>query len=146
MNQLKMLHGAAAILFAAALAAPALGQDEHPDAHIRLHGGSAGFIVGAHWGSGTLTYHGRHIPLKVSGLGVGTIGVSSFDAHGEVYNLHRTGDIEGVYAAVEASATAGSGAGVLDMKNGNGVEIRVTADTTGLKLSLAPTGMNIALK
>jgi hypothetical protein len=134
---------AAAVILAAALAAPAVAA---PDATISFHGGSAAFIFGGRWGSGTLRYHGRNYALQVGGLSVGAIGVSSYNASGEVYNLHRVGDIEGTYAAIDVSATAGRGAGILDMKDGAGVEIRVTSSSSGLKLSLAPSGVVIKLK
>ena len=81
------------------------------DRLIRVSGGSVAFIAGVNWGSGTLTYRRHHYSLKVGGISVGSIGASKFDAVGEVYNLHRPNDIEGTYAAVEASATAGMGAG-----------------------------------
>ncbi len=134
---------AAAIVLAGALAAPAVAA---PSATISFHGGSAAFIVGGRWGSGTLRYRGHSYALQVSGLSVGAIGVSSYNLSGQVYNLHRVADIEGTYGALDASATAGSGAGVLDMKNGAGVEIRATSSTSGLKLSLAPGGLVIKLK
>jgi hypothetical protein len=133
----------AAVVLAGALAAPAIAA---PDATIRFHGGSAAFIVGGRWGSGTLRFHGRQYPLQVGGLSVGAIGVSSYDLSGSVYHLRRVGDIEGTYAAVDVSATAGRGAGMLDMKNGNGVEIQATSSSAGLKLSLAPSGVVIKLK
>lgn len=133
----------AAVVLAGALAAPAVAA---PDATIRFHGGSAAFLVGARWGSGTLRYRGRQYPLQVGGLSVGAIGVSSYDLNGDVYHLRHLRDIEGTYAAVDVSATAGRGAGVLDMKNGAGVEIRASASSAGLKLSLAPSGVVIRLK
>jgi outer membrane immunogenic protein len=134
---------AAAILLAGALATPAAAR---PDATITLHGGSAAFIVGGRWGGGTLHYRGHSYPLRVGGLSVGAIGGSSYDLSGTVYHLRRVADIEGTYGAIDASATAGVGAGVLDMSNGNGVEIRATSRSSGLKLSLAPGGMVINLK
>ena len=132
----------AAVLLAAASAAPALAAP----ATISFHGGSAAFIVGGHWGSGELRYHGRRYPLDVGGLSIGAIGVTSYNLSGEVYHLRRASDIEGTYAALDASATAGRGAGVLDMSNGAGVEIRAQSNTAGLKLSFAPGGVVIKLK
>src|SRR5579871_2479089 len=116
-------RGAAALAAVALLGAPA-AYAERPDAVIKFHGGSVAFIAGVHWGSGELIYHGKRVPLKVAGLSVGSIGASSFEAEGEVYHLHHLKDIEGTYGAAGASATAGAGAGVVDMSNGNGVEIR----------------------
>jgi hypothetical protein len=117
-----------------------------PDATIHFGGGSVAFLASINWGGGTLHFHGRSIPLRVNGIGVGAIGADKFSAEGEVYHLHRARDIEGVFTAVNASATAGAGAGVIDMTNGNGVEIRAHSTSAGLKLSLAPTGVEIHFK
>ncbi|HZZ36716.1 MAG TPA: EipA family protein [Caulobacteraceae bacterium] len=136
---------AAATALAGVLALPAMAQPG-PDAHIRFSGGSVAFIAGVNWGKGTLTYHGRNTALKVNGLSVGAVGATKFSAEGEVYNLHKVSDIEGTYTAIEASATAGAGEGVIDMKNAAGVEIRAHATSSGLKLALAPTGVEIKLK
>ena len=136
----------AALALAGVLSAPAALAQPGPDATIRFHGGSIAFIGGVHWGSGDLYYHGRKIPLRVSGLSVGSIGASSFEARGEVYHLHRLSDIEGTYGAASASATAGAGAGAIDMTNGNGVEIKATSNSAGLQLTLAASGVDIRIK
>ena len=117
-----------------------------PSGTIHFGGGSVAFLASINWGGGTLHYHGRSIPLRVNGIGVGAIGADKFSADGEVYHLRRASDIEGVYTAVNASATAGAGAGEIDMTNGNGVEIRAHSTSAGLKLSLAPTGVEIHFK
>ena len=140
MNHFK--SAAAAMALASALAVPAMAQD----AHVTFSGGSVAFIAGVHWGGGSLSFHHKTYGLKVSGLSVGAIGATSFKAEGEVYNLHKASDIEGTYAAVEAGATAGSGAGAIDMKNDKGVEIKAHASTSGLALQLAPSGVVIKLK
>jgi len=145
MNRAAFLRSfCAAVLAAGAMAAaPAVAA---PRATITMHGGSAAFIVGGHWGSGTLYYRGHRYPLEVGGLGVGAIGITSYDLAGTVTNLRRVQDIEGGYGTIDASATAGLGAGILNMSNGNGVEIHATSRTAGLKLSLAPGGLVIRLK
>lgn len=117
-----------------------------PDATIQFNGGSVAFLASIHWGGGSLRYHGRSIPLRVSGLGIGAIGADRFNAVGEVYHLRRAADIEGTYGAINASATAGAGAGEIDMQNEHGVEIRAHTTSSGLKLSLAPTGVVIHFK
>jgi hypothetical protein len=98
------------------------------------------------WGSGALTYQGKDIPLEISGLTAGAIGASKIDASGEVFNLKKISDIEGTYAAVSAGATVGGGAGVLDMQNSAGVEIKAHATSAGLKLTLGASGMTIKIK
>jgi hypothetical protein len=133
----------AAILATAAIAAPAVAQTSGT---ITMSGGSAAFIVGGRWGSGTLYYHGHRYPLEVGGLGVGAVGITHYDLSGSVTHLRHVADIEGTYGNIDASATAGVGAGILNMSNGNGVEIHATSRTAGLKLSLAPGGMVIKLK
>ena len=127
-------------LFAAAGAARA------QDATIHFGGGSVAFLASVNWGGGTLHYHGRRIPLKVNGIGVGAIGADKFSAEGAVYNLRHAHDIEGTYTALNASATAGSGEGEIDMRNEHGVEIRAHTTSAGLKLSMAPTGVEIHFK
>jgi hypothetical protein len=117
-----------------------------PDGTISFHGGHVAFIAGVNWGSGQLHFKGRRVPIKVSGIGVGSIGANSYSAQGEVYNLHNASDIVGTYTAISASATAGAGAGVLDMTNEKGVEIKARSTSAGLALSLAPTGMSIQLQ
>jgi hypothetical protein len=116
-----------------------------PVANISFHGGSVAFIGGVNWGSGRMHYQGRRYGLKVSGVSIGAIGASSYDAVGRIYNLRRASDVEGAYAAVEASATAGAGAGEIDMKNDKGVEIRAHSTSAGLKLQLGGSGVNIRL-
>jgi hypothetical protein len=103
-----------------ALAAPVAGAAS-PNATISFHGGGVGFIAGVNWGSGTLHYRGKDIPVKVSGLTVGTIGAAKYSATGEVYNLKKVSDIAGTYAAIGAGATVAGGGSVLDMSNSAGV-------------------------
>lgn len=117
-----------------------------PDATINFSGGHVAFIGAVQWGSGTLHYRGKRIPISISGVGVGAIGANSFSATGDVFNLKDPHDIVGTYTTVAASATAGAGGGVLDMTNEKGVEIRARSTSAGLSLSLAPTGMSIRLR
>ena len=133
-----------ALIAAAAMSAPAFAEPA-PVGNISFHGGSVAFIGGVNWGSGRMRYQGHRYGLKVSGISIGAIGANSYDAVGEIYNLRRPSDIEGAYAAVDASATAGAGAGEIDMKNEKGVEIRAHSTSAGLKLSLAGSGVEIRL-
>src|SRR5215469_14408717 len=68
--------------------------------HIRVT--RAGFIVGVGGGSGTLTYQGRTYPLRVSGIGVGTLGIAVVNLVGTASNLRTASDIAGTYGAVGA--------------------------------------------
>jgi len=144
MNKYLGRTAAMAVVLAGAMSASAIAQPQ-PDANISFHGGSVAFIGGVAWGSGRMRFQGHRYGLKVNGLSIGAIGADSYDAVGEVYNLRRPGDIEGVYAAVDASATAGAGAGEIDMKNDKGVEIRAHSSSAGLQLQLGGSGVNIRL-
>ena len=143
-----LLRAAAAVALAGVLSSPAIARPHHPlpVTTIHFHGGSVGFIVGVGGASGYVNYHGVRYPIEVSGLKVGTIGVNSYDVEGRVLNLHRLEDIEGSYASAEASATAGGGAGGLDLTNGAGVEIRANSTSSGLELTLGAGGVTIRLK
>ena len=133
---------AAAVLAGGLFATSAIAQD----ATVEFHGGHVAFIAGVNWGNGTVHYRGRRVPIRVSGIGVGSIGANSYNASGEVYHWRRLSDIAGTYTAIHASATAGAGAGVIDMTNEHGVEIKARTNSAGLSLTLAPTGMGIQLR
>jgi hypothetical protein len=144
MTRFTAVFGAAALAAGAFVALPAIA--EEPDAHIHISGGSAAFIAGVSWGNGTLDFHGRHYPIKVKGLKVGSIGASKFSASGDVFHLARVSDINGTYAAGEASATAAGGGGGTSMRNDKGVVINLASTTAGLQLTLAAQGVEIQLK
>jgi hypothetical protein len=133
--------GIAGLVLAGALCAPAMAED----ATIHIHGSSVGFVVGVGGAHGYVKFQGKRYPINVSGLSVGTIGANSYDLDGAVLHVTNIADIEGTYAAAEAGATAGGGAGGVDMTNGKGVEIRATSTTSGLKLTLGASGVTIHL-
>jgi hypothetical protein len=68
-----------------------------PDATLRLSGGSFAAGIGFSWGSGTLTYQGKDYPVKVKGLSVGKVGITSASAYGEIFNLKHLQDFNGHY-------------------------------------------------
>ncbi len=143
MNTFTRIFAVAALT--ATLASPALAQ-RRADARISFSGGSVAFLAGVNWGSGTLTYRGHNYPLRVRGLAVGAVGANSYRATGVVYHLRRVSDIEGSYGAMEGSMTAGAGQGGIEMKNDKGVVISARSTSSGLKLTFAPTGVQIKLK
>ncbi len=135
----------AATAVAASLAGPALARPSD-DARISFSGGSVAFLAGVNWGDGTLTYRGHRYPVKVSGLAVGAVGVNKYRATGVVHHLRRLEDIEGTYGALEGGMTAGPGQSGIDMRNDKGVVISARSASSGLKLTFAPTGVQIKLK
>src|SRR5205814_1892081 len=52
--------------------------ESKPDATLRLSSGGFALGIGVNWGSGTLTYRGKKYPVKVKGLSVGRVGMTSF--------------------------------------------------------------------
>ncbi|PYL73440.1 MAG: hypothetical protein DMF26_14170 [Verrucomicrobia bacterium] len=71
--------------------------ESKPDATLRLSGGGFALGIGVNWGSGTLTYRGKDYPVKVKGLSVGRVGMTSSSAYGEVFNLKHLQDFNGHY-------------------------------------------------
>ena len=71
--------------------------ESKPDATLRMSGGGFALGIGVNWGSGTLTYRGKDYPVKVKGLSVGRVGMTSSSAYGEVFNLKHLQDFNGHY-------------------------------------------------
>ena len=137
---------ACAIAGAFVLAAFATAEDKKLDATITISAKAVGAGAGVSWGEGKLHYNGKTYPITVDGLTVGTVGVSSIDATGEVYGLAKLSDFDGTYAAAVGGATIGGGGGGVSMKNQNGVEVDMTATTQGVSLTLGASGVKMALK
>ncbi len=122
---------------------PAAAANEVPDATVEFSGGSIAAGIGYTWGTGMLVYQGRLFRLQVAGLSIADVGITSYTASGDVYNLKKPADILGTYSAVTTGATIGSGISGTTMQNENGVVIRMTATRAGLSLTMAPGGMTI---
>ena len=124
----------------------ALAQAKKPDATLTLSEGSVAVGIGWTWGKGTLAYQGKNYPVKVQGLSVGEVGVTSATAAGDVYNLKKLADFDGNFVAGGAGATIGGGAGVTAMKNQNGVVIEMKSTTQGANLKLAAEGLKLSVE
>ncbi|CAM5776586.1 hypothetical protein LMIY3S_05602 [Labrys miyagiensis] len=95
-------------------------------------------------GSGRLRFRGKSYPIKVVGLGVGGIGLSKLTATGQVYDLDRLADFEGLYAQVRLGwALANKGGGFLWLKNSKGVVLQLKTRREGLMLAGGADGVNI---
>jgi hypothetical protein len=117
-----------------------------PTGTIELKGGSVAAGIGYTWGHGKLVFEGREYRLKVSGLSIVHVGVSSYTATGTVYDLKKVSDIGGVYTAVSAGAAVAGGASVTAMKNDRGVTIQMVSTHSGVNFSLGPKGVTITLE
>ena len=124
----------------------AAGAAEKPSATLELSEGSVAAGIGYSWGSGTLNFKGKKHPVSVSGLAVGSVGITKATARGKVYGLTDLSQFDGVYTAAAAGATLAGGANVTAMKNQNGVRIDLVSTTKGVALKLAAEGVTLKLK
>jgi len=136
-----------ALLLVAVISSAVPTAAQAPSGQVAFKVFKVGFIVGAGGGSGTLIFQGKKYPLSVGGVSLGaTIGVSSADLVGEVYNLNNPADIEGTYTAASASVAVAGGGMTASLKNSRGVELRVRGKQIGLEFSVDLSGLNIKLK
>jgi len=135
---------AAALLVVAAGSSPA--DDKKVDAGLKLTEGSVAAGIGWSWGHGTLNYMGKIYRVKIDGLTVGEVGMTNAKAKGNVYNLKKLDDFNGVYATGGAGATAGKGAGASALTNANGVSILLTSITKGASLKIAAEGLKLKIE
>src|SRR6478752_4195206 len=120
-----------------------------PDATLRFSGGSFALGIGFRWGSGTLTYKGKHYPVKVNGLSVGKVGITGSSAYGEVFNLKHLQDFNGHYnigGAGTRGVTLGSGKAGTLMSNQAGVIVRVSATQQGLDVNATGGGVDMQIQ
>src|SRR5262245_49668705 len=88
-------------------------QDAKPSGTVQMESTSVAAGIGVSWGDGTLMFDGKPHPFTLSGLSVVDLGISKVAAKGNVFNLKKLADFSGTYAAAEAAATLGEGAGGL---------------------------------
>ena len=136
----------AAALIAVVVLAGASTESRAQTGRVRLHIVKAGFIIGVGGGSGVLIFHGQRIPLSISGIGLGSLGVAAVDLVGTAYNLPRPGLIAGTYGAAGAGATFVGGGQVARLQNQNGVVLEVHGVQVGFQVSIGLGGMTIALQ
>src|SRR5881394_4666213 len=117
-----------------------------PDATLRVSGGSFALGIGVNWGSGTLSYRGKDYPVKVKGLSVGKVGMTSSSAYGEVFNLKNLQDFNGHYnvgGAGTRGVTLGGGRTGTIMSNQAGVIVRMSATQKGVDVNATGGGVDM---
>jgi hypothetical protein len=144
MKARSLLYTAVASGLLAAMVGVARADDDEGTLKISATAVSAG--AGFSWGTGKLLYRGKEYPVTIDGLTVGAVGVSMIEASGEVDDLKKLEDFDGTYMAAAAGSTIGGGAGMVTMKNQNGVEVTLQATTRGVGLTLGVSGVKLALK
>jgi hypothetical protein len=118
-----------------------------PDGFVEMHEVQAAYIGSGTTGEGALEFRGRTYPFNVGGLGVGGVGLSTIDAHGDVYNLTELSEFPGTYGQARYGFAIGStSAGDLWLQNEAGVILHLKAKRTGLILSLGGDAVVITLK
>jgi hypothetical protein len=93
---------------------------------------------------GTLSYQGKTRKFKMTGLGIGGIGISTSSATGIVYNMKTMADFTGSYTSARSGITLGDSEVIKDrmlwLQNEKGVKIKLTTDKAGLELNLGADG------
>jgi hypothetical protein len=131
----------------ALLIGSAVAQDaKKPDATVKLSEGTVAVGIGWSWGKGVLTYQGKTYPFKVEGLTVGEVGVTKAEASGDVFNLKKLEDFNGVYGTAGLEGTAYKGAGLTALRNKEGVVLQLKSTTQGANIKVAVEGLKLALE
>ncbi len=133
--------GAAAALL---VAVPTVA-DAQSTGSVRFRITSGGFIIGGGGGTGTLNFRGKSYPLNVSGLGIGTIGMSSADLVGTASGLRSAQDIAGTYSGGGAGVAVAGGARTIQLQNSNGVVLRLQGRQAGFSANLGVGGATITM-
>jgi hypothetical protein len=120
--------------------------DAQTTGSVRFVVQNAGFIVGVGGGNGVLRFRGRTYPLRVDGLGVGTIGVSQSDLVGTASNLRAARDIVGTYSAVGAGVAVAGGGRTITLQNAKGVVLRLSSPQVGFSASLGLGGVTVSMR
>lgn len=112
---------------------------------IQAHVTRIGFMVGVRWGDGILTLNsGEKHKFDILGLKLIESGVANMDLEGEIYNLKKLEDFEGVYFGSSAAATLVKGKGEAMANSSKCVFIRARGTTVGVQMSApAPGGVQI---
>jgi hypothetical protein len=136
----------AAIVVAAIMLTSALSWSYAETGSVRFNIVKAGFIVGVGGGSGTLNFQGKNYKLSIGGINVGTIGASAVDLVGTAENLRTATDIVCTYSQGSAALAVVGGGRVAELKNANGVVIKVKGPAVGLEASLSLSGMTVSMQ
>ena len=113
---------------------------------VRLHVVKVGVVLGGSGGEGVLYFRHRRYPLKVNGIGLGTVGIAAVDLVGTVSNLRRASDILGSYSDAGAGISFVGGQQAATLTNDRGVVLQLRGPQTGFQIQLSLGGMNISMR
>jgi len=148
MTSIVRMIGLLAILAMLTSAGSAIAQDKPQKitGTIEFHELQVAYIGSGTMGHGTLLFQGQSYPIKVAGLGIGGIGLSEIQAHGDVYGLENIEDFPGPYGEAQTGYALGNqSSGQMWLENPNGVTIHLDTQREGLMLSLGAAGLNIQM-
>lgn len=151
MRTAKLLSTLALGLVLAAVANPAFtGSHEKaaakPSGTVEIKETQFGFILNGDIGHGTLNYNGEKKLFHMHGAKLGGMGITGQDIVGEVYNLERVEDFDGLYFKAEAGMTLieGDKSGTW-LKNDDGTVMHLkSVGGKGLALSVGVEGVNVS--
>jgi hypothetical protein len=110
---------------------------------------SVGFLVSVNWGDGVLTFdNGETHKFHIIGGKLIETGFGETHLKGEVYNLNRVEDFNGVYygSSSDSALVEGPKGGVVAKNSANCVYIHAESASEGVRLSPpAPGGVEIKL-
>ena len=144
----QALGAALVVLVGTIFATPGFAQSNRPVqvGTVTMEQVSVAFIGSVQSGNGMVNFQGKTYPFKISGLGVGGIGISKINAYGEVYDMKDIRDFAGGYIQARTGLVVGAlGKSSLWLKNSKGVYLRITAKRKGLALSMGADGIVIKL-
>jgi hypothetical protein len=127
---------------AIAAAFPAAAEDVQSGT-LTMSSWKVAFIGSAGQSKGVLSYGGKSRKFKMTGLGIGGVGLSSSDATGIVYNMKSADDFLGTYSSGRSGVTVGGEIikdKMLWLKNEKGVKIKLKTTKEGLELNLGTDG------
>lgn len=133
------------ILILAGVALPAASEDEMVESGtLKMTSWKVAFIGSAGRSKGTITYQGKTRKFKMTGLGLGGIGISTSSATGVIYNMKSMDDFIGSYTSARSGITLGDDEFIKDrmmwLKNEKGVAIKLTTKKEGIELNLGVDG------
>ena len=139
-----VLLAATLLISSLALAADA----KKPSGTVTIDETQFAFILGGSAGGGVLTFQGRQYPFKIGGLTAGVnVGISKMSAAGEVYDLKDITKFPGTYTKLDVGIALGGGVGGLQLKNENGVIMRLESRTQGLQLNVgSASGIKVTMQ
>jgi hypothetical protein len=146
MNNVKKIAALLTVLGVITGFAEARQRASGPDATLRLRMGSFALGIGTSWGSGTLTYRGKDYPVRVRGLSVGRVGMTSSSASGDVFSLRDFSGHYNVNPAGTRGVTLGAGRTGTIMSNQAGVIVRISSTQQGVAVNATGGGVDMQLQ